>query len=280
MEKRVLAKKDDLVAIADAIRLKTGDLSEMTLAQMPTLISEAGEGVSPVYQTIAEGLALNKTLITDEHLKLFKDSASLANYAFSYCTSITSAEFLNVINVPTYAFSSCSNLTTANFPNAKTLSAQAFYFCKKLNNINFPLLQTIYSQALSYCDALETVSFPLLTKLNGYTFYADRALTKVFLNANVAGSMGSKEFQSCTSLTALVIRSEQAWTLSNVDSFTSTPIASGTGYIYVPSALVETYKTATNWSTYATQFRALENYTVDGTITGALDETKISAANE
>jgi len=47
MEERVLAKKDDIIAIADAIRLKTGDLNEMTLAQMPTLISEAG--VSPVY---------------------------------------------------------------------------------------------------------------------------------------------------------------------------------------------------------------------------------------
>lgn len=280
MEERVLAKKDDIIAIADAIRLKTGDLSEMTLAQMPTLISEAGEGVSPAYQTTAEGLALNKTLITDEHLKLFKDSASLAHYAFTYCTSITSAEFPNIIDVPTYAFSYCSNLTTANFPNAKTLSAQAFYSCRKLNNINFPLLQTINSQAFGYCDALKTASFPLLTRLNGYAFYSDRALTKVFLNANVAGSMASKEFYNCISLTALVIRSEQAWTLSNVDSFTGTPIASGTGYIYVPSALVETYKTATKWSTYATQFRALENYTVDGTITGALDETKISAANE
>lgn len=40
-------------------------------------------------------------------------------------------------------------------------------------------------------------------------------------------------------------------------------------------ALVDSYKAATNWSTYATQFRALEDYTVDGTITGELDSTKI-----
>lgn len=50
---------------------------------------------------------------------------------------------------------------------------------------------------------------------------------------------------------------------------------SGTGYIYVPRALVDTYKAATNWSTIADQFRALEDYTVDGTITGELDESKI-----
>ena len=55
----------------------------------------------------------------------------------------------------------------------------------------------------------------------------------------------------------------------------NTPIASGTGYIYVPAALVDSYKAATNWSNFAAQFRALEDYTVDGTTTGALDPTKI-----
>ena len=52
-------------------------------------------------------------------------------------------------------------------------------------------------------------------------------------------------------------------------------IESGTGYIYVPSALIDSYKTAKNWSSHAAQFRALEDYTVDGTVTGAIDETKI-----
>ena len=41
------------------------------------------------------------------------------------------------------------------------------------------------------------------------------------------------------------------------------------------AALVDSYKAATNWSTYADQIRALEDYTVDGTTTGALDETKV-----
>ena len=55
----------------------------------------------------------------------------------------------------------------------------------------------------------------------------------------------------------------------------------GSGYIYVPRALLsdddatKDYRRATNWSTYAARFRALEDYTVDGTVTGELDETKI-----
>ena len=46
-------------------------------------------------------------------------------------------------------------------------------------------------------------------------------------------------------------------------------------YIYVPSALIDSYKAATNWTTFSTQFRALENYTLDGTINGLLDPSKI-----
>lgn len=32
------------------------------------------------------------------------------------------------------------------------------------------------------------------------------------------------------------------------------------GYIYVPAALIDEYKTATNWATFADQFRAIEDY--------------------
>ena len=49
-------------------------------------------------------------------------------------------------------------------------------------------------------------------------------------------------------------------TLKNISAFNSTPIKSGTGYIYVPMSLVDTYKSATNWSTFANQFRAIEDY--------------------
>jgi hypothetical protein len=48
--------------------------------------------------------------------------------------------------------------------------------------------------------------------------------------------------------------------LVNVSGVNNTPIGKGTGYVYVPSALIETYKTATNWSTFAAQFRAIEDY--------------------
>jgi hypothetical protein len=50
-------------------------------------------------------------------------------------------------------------------------------------------------------------------------------------------------------------------TLSNSNAFKNTAIANKVGYIYVPDELIEQYKTATNWSVYASQIKPLSAYT-------------------
>ena len=61
-------------------------------------------------------------------------------------------------------------------------------------------------------------------------------------------------------LVTLIIRTQAVAKLNATSAFRDTLIASGTGYVYVPSALVDSYKAATNWSTYANQIRAIEDY--------------------
>jgi hypothetical protein len=51
-------------------------------------------------------------------------------------------------------------------------------------------------------------------------------------------------------------------TLSGAAVFTSTPMSNSTytgefGSIYVPASLVDAYKSATNWTTYANRITAL-----------------------
>ena len=94
------------------------------------------------------------------------------------------------------------------------------------------------------------------------------------IDFDVLEEIKDADFYQCSALTAVIIRSPAVCTMRDSNAFKATPIASGTGYIYVPAALVDSYKAATNWSTYAAQFRALEDYTVDGTITGELDPAK------
>ena len=112
-----------------------------------------------------------------------------------------------------------------------------------------------------------------ITTVGEYAFYGCNALAKVDV-PNVT-SIAAYSLYGCSGLYALVLRGSSVATLGNTYALTNSGIAKTIGYVYVPRALVDSYKAATNWSTYADQFRALEDYTVDGTVTGDLDETKI-----
>lgn len=157
----------------------------------------------------------------------------------------------NAKTVYSYKFYQCAKLVTVSFPVATSIGVNAFYYCTWLSNLDFPEVTSIGNNAFYECSDLEMADFPAVT------------------------SIGNAAFSRCDELTTLILRSSTVATMNNANTFNGTPIASGTGYIYVPKALIEDYKVATNWSTYAAQFRALEDYTVDGTTTGALDESKI-----
>ena len=139
----------------------------------------------------------------------------------------------------------------------ETVGAYAFYSCSRLTTVTFPAAMSIGNYAFQECTALLTVDFPAVTSINRGAFSRCYALATA--NFPVATSIGRDAFAGCSKLTALVLRSE---TMATAESgvLGSTPIESGTGYIYVPRALVDSYKSASNWSTYANQFRAIEDY--------------------
>lgn len=139
-------------------------------------------------------------------------------------------------SIGNYAFYGCTALTTADFQAATSIGNYAFSDCSKLTTVKFQAATRIGNGAFTGCSALTTADFPAMTSISGYAF------------------------DGCTALTTLILRSGTMATLSGAQIFKNTPILSGTGYIYVPAALVDSYKAATNWSTYANQIRAIEDY--------------------
>lgn len=134
----------------------------------------------------------------------------------------------------------------------KVVGSYAFRDCTSLVSAIFPSATSIGINAFYSCPYLLSVDLPSATVIKNYAFYG------------------------CKALKALILRKSNAiCELVAANAFYNTLIKSGTGYIYVPASLIETYKTASQWSTFAAQFRALEDYTVDGTITGDLDPNKI-----
>ena len=118
-----------------------------------------------------------------------------------------------------------------------------------------------------------------ITTLTRYCFRYHSSLITIDLPKLTSIEYGA--WYECSNLTTLILRSSSLCSLSNTMVFYLTPIAKGSGYIYVPRALLsdddstKDYRKATNWTTYANQFRALEDYTIDGTTTGELDPSKI-----
>ncbi len=158
-----------------------------------------------------------------------------------------------VTSIGQSAFRNCNALITVDFSQATIIKDYGFDQCAALTRAKFLNVTSISTSAFGRCAKLTTADFSHLTSMSSYVF------------------------TYCSALSALILRGNTVCGLGHVNSLDSTPIKSGTGYIYVPSALVDSYKTATNWTTYANQFRALESYTVDGTTTGELDPTKVNA---
>ena len=93
--------------------------------------------------------------------------------------------------------------------------------------------------------------------LKDYAFaYCSRLATAEFSNVTYVG-IGA--FGYCTHLTAVIIKASQIPNISmNAGGpFYASGIASGTGYIYVPDDLVDDYKAAEGWSTYANQIKGI-----------------------
>lgn len=140
-------------------------------------------------------------------------------------------------------------------------------FCYTASNLKYVpklnyLKSTTMSNAYRGCSSLETID---INHLNG-------SLTSLFegcyrLKTIIFRSFGTS--YSCVSTTFKNVHRLTGYTHSTYNP------NGEYGYIYVPRAMVNTLKSATNWSEYATQIRALEDYTIDGTTTGELDESKI-----
>ena len=124
------------------------------------------------------------------------------------------------------AFSGCYALRSIQNSRITELELSAFQDCSSLVSVNLSELSKIGSNAFASCKKLETVEIPKAT------------------------SLGQQAFSNCTRLQWIHISGTSVATLSDTYVFIN---ASGTMKIYVPDALVDAYKSASNWSTYASK---------------------------
>ena len=113
--------------------------------------------------------------------------------------------------------------------NVTAIGEFAFHRAEKITSVRFPNVITVGQQAFEGCIELVSADFGSLNSITQHAFI------------------------SCPKL-SIIIRTDTVCTLGNATAVQSVV------NIYVPAALVNSYKTATNWSSYADKIRAIEDY--------------------
>lgn len=150
---------------------------------------------------------------------------SIGTYAFWVCTSLSSLTIPNsVTSIDHNAFNGCSGLTSLTIPNSVTyLGGNAFQDCKSLQSVELSSNMTsIENRTFWNCTSLTSITIPSsITYIGNYAFLDCRSLTSITCLSTTPPTLGTNVFSGTTCS------------------------------IYVPSASVNTYKTASRWSNYA-----------------------------
>ena len=244
---------DKLKAIGDAIREKTGSTAKLSLDQMVNEI----EAISVGGDTTVEDALIMRTITSYTN----PDVTKLKGFCFYNAVDLEELNLPKVTTVGFNALYNCKGLKTANmdglitttdgglFENASALvsvslanletitKGSVLRACSSLPSIVLPKLTTVSgSYALGYCTSLEKAEFPSLTTISGGSF-----------------------MRGCSKLKTLILgyatEPVQMTASAHYAFLDATHLE-----IYVPDNLVEDYKVATNWTSFASKIKPLSEY--------------------
>lgn len=232
-------------------------------------------------------------------LEDFEDNrvTAIRAYAFYSSNDLKSVNLPNATTIGDNVFNSCKNIENVKIPKISDsyLPNSSFHNCYKLNSLDMSdKISILQNYVFDGCFSLNSLDLSNIKSATGTrclsnTGFGTIVLPKcVSLGSDIASgartstvdlsqkiTLGGSCFSGANSLVHLILRSEILCTLSTSSAFTSTPIEGGLGWIYVPTDLVDSYKTATNWSAYTDQIVSIDEYpkALDGeTITDSWDE--------
>ena len=130
----------------------------------------------------------NKLIVGCKNTTIPNSVTSIGDYAFSYCSGLTSVTIPNsVTSINEYAFSGCYGLTSVTIPNSVTsIGEYAFSGCSGLTSVTIPNSVTSIGEAAFFgCSGLTSVTIPnSVTFIGKYAFADCSGLTSVTVDKN------------------------------------------------------------------------------------------------
>lgn len=236
--------------------------SDQTLSEaVATLASGYGSGGFSAGDIVARTPINGDVVYNGTQTVMYDGLFAKTNITSFSSPSLTGAE------TGTRAFFQATSLKTLSMPNlAINHTGKCNDLCRdctSLETVYLPKMIKWGSYSFSGCTSLHTVDISECTELNTCTF-ADCNIQTIDLPK--CTRMSNQSFLRNHNLTAVILRASSVCYITNINVFQDTPLRGygGTfsGHVYVPSALIASYKTASNWSTlysnYADIFAPIE----------------------
>ena len=169
--------------------------------------------------------------------------------------SITSFIDDELTAIGMFSFYGCKELQEVSLPLVTELQDATFRGCSKLTAFDFSNVTKIGVETFYACGLTEVYG-PIIRYLGGVTFRYCSSLVKAILPK--VTYIGTSTFSDCSSLSSLVVGTEldDETAICTLDGTSSLP--SSIDAIYVPYNLQDKYKTATNWSFFASKIQGYE----------------------
>lgn len=176
---------------------------------------------------------------------VFPAAKTIGNYAFRYCYGLSGEVTLpsTVTSIGQYSFASCKNMT--KFIASGSITTLGTY--------TFVGASADHKMTMTECH-MPNLGTSIALNLNwGSTTAANACQYLEVVDIGKAKSIAANTFANCYQLRTLIMRrTGSVTTCANVSAFLNTPLRgrnSLTADIYVPSALIDTYKAASVWTT-------------------------------
>ena len=180
---------------------------------------------------------------------------------FNYCKKLETISIPSTVtSIGDDTFVNCSRLTSINLPNAcEYIGYNAFGDCSSLSSVSFGSGDTsIDDRAFENCRKITDLNIGNCTHIGYAAFAGCRRLKTITLNPIKNCEIGVEAFSGCTKLESMTFESTTPPTIDST-SFEGIP---STCKFYVPCSAVNTYRTASVWSSYASQIVGYESCTV------------------
>ena len=255
---------------------ETGDLTSIAHGAITNVDDTLGESlISDELAEEYDGVASFKKFVDKSITRLTVDMldgvTSIGDVAFSMCTSLESIEIpSSVTSIGTSAFYGCSSLTSVTIPKNVTnlgyntfsnsgikkakfehLPAGGYWFNDvALEDLIILKAKEIQAGLFSSLSTLKNLTLEE-GKIGVNAFMSCSSLVNVKLGEGVI-SIGNFAFSGCRSLESITVLAKTPPTLGQSVFFNNANFT-----IYVPTESLEAYKTATNWSNYASKIQAI-----------------------